>query len=512
LARDEFTEATKRKLRDNVGSRCSNPDCHVPTMAPSNNIGVAAHICAASKGGPRYNQSIMSSLQRKSIDNGIWLCQNHATEIDRNPNKYPVKLLNAWKEKAEKSAEKELGKKLPSDMDAINMVSSALTGNRTQFLPNAIPNIHLAIEKSLEDIDSRFNFKTKYDEKMTTITCHAKENIPISMKIDEQYIEEYHIKFQELMEHGKDLKINSTAITIKGSQLFEEIISKDNTFSITTEKKPVIQKIWLTNIENNQIETLDDINGFISLGTKSFTFQGSTLNELFNFSYQYIFDKNIDNNKVTMSLSLDKWDGLNITTLPYFNKIFSFFSKLSQGWSMNTCLELKGENILNSGSIKINTSGYLKNIYSFLLYTKKCREVSNILHKKIIFTSDIGFTVEEYAYITKTLNILKGNEVLTIKDINSNPTITIIMGEDAHENIKLFNYNTKLGSLQIIHPSSERIKLFSQDIELPEKIINCDSYIAKIHTKIDKIKCGDSVKIELIPQDNFKYTEKYNLD
>ena len=96
MARDEFTEQTKRKLRDNVGSRCSKPDCRVPTMAPSNNIGVAAHICAASKGGPRYDKS-MTSEQRKSIENGIWLCQNHATEIDKNPNHYSIELLNQWK-------------------------------------------------------------------------------------------------------------------------------------------------------------------------------------------------------------------------------------------------------------------------------------------------------------------------------------------------------------------------------------------------------------------------------
>ena len=86
------------------------------------------------------------------------------------------------------------------------------------------------------------------------------------------------------------------------------------------------------------------------------------------------------------------------------------------------------------------------------------------------------------------------------------------MGEDADKNIKLFEDNIKPNSLQITHPSGVRIKLFSQDIELPEKVIKCDFYLYKIHTEIDKIKCGDSVKIELIPQDDFRYSERYNLD
>ena len=442
MARDEFTEVTKRKLRDNVGSRCSKPDCRVPTMAPSNNIGVAAHICAASKGGPRYDKS-MSKEERKSIDNGVWLCQNHATEIDKNPNNYSIELLNKWKNKAETSATKELGTKLPSDMDAINMVSSALTGNLTQFLPNAIPNIHKATVASLENIDSRFSFKTKYSEDITTITCHAKENISLSMKIDERYTQEYNVKFQKLMEHGEDLKIHSTGITIKGSQLFEEIMTKANTFSMTTEKKVAIQKIWLTNDGSNAIETLDDIHGFISFGTKSFTFEGSALDKLFNLSYQYVFDKNVDNNTINMSLFLDNWDGLSIKSLPYFNKVFSFYSKLFKGWSINTCLEIEGEKLLNSSSIKVNTSSYLKSIYSFLLYTKRCREISNILDKDITFTSYIEFTAEEHMYITKILNILEGNEVLTIKDIKNNPTLNVVMGEDAHKNIKLFDFVNK---------------------------------------------------------------------
>lgn len=63
-------------------------------------VGVAAHITAASFGGPRYSTSL-SRIQRKHINNGIWLCNTCSTYIDKDPGKYTVELLYKWKNKAE---------------------------------------------------------------------------------------------------------------------------------------------------------------------------------------------------------------------------------------------------------------------------------------------------------------------------------------------------------------------------------------------------------------------------
>ena len=58
--RDDFKADVKDLLAKRVGMRCSNPNCRRPTSGPQDapekalNIGVAAHIAAASKGGPRY--------------------------------------------------------------------------------------------------------------------------------------------------------------------------------------------------------------------------------------------------------------------------------------------------------------------------------------------------------------------------------------------------------------------------------------------------------------------------
>ncbi len=117
--RDDFDQKTKIILAQRVGFRCSNPNCRKLTSGPqekstkSMNIGVAAHISAASKGGVRYNPNL-SSIERKSIENGIWLCHNCAKLIDNDEKRYNTDLLIEWKKLSEQAALLEIEKNVTS--------------------------------------------------------------------------------------------------------------------------------------------------------------------------------------------------------------------------------------------------------------------------------------------------------------------------------------------------------------------------------------------------------------
>lgn len=63
--------------------------------------GVAAHITAASKKGPRFEKT-MSSEERKSERNGIWVCQTHGKFIDDNSSKCTTDELRRFKSQHEK--------------------------------------------------------------------------------------------------------------------------------------------------------------------------------------------------------------------------------------------------------------------------------------------------------------------------------------------------------------------------------------------------------------------------
>lgn len=118
--RDNFLQKTKDILAKRVSYICSNPICRKNTSGPNTDenksvsIGVAAHITAASKGGPRYNEK-MTDEERKSISNGIWLCQNCASLIDKDEIKFPVSLLNKWKDDTERFVLKKIGDKKYDD-------------------------------------------------------------------------------------------------------------------------------------------------------------------------------------------------------------------------------------------------------------------------------------------------------------------------------------------------------------------------------------------------------------
>jgi hypothetical protein len=113
VGRDDFTKATIETLAKRVAYHCSNPDCRRVTSGPHEDeskaviLGVAAHITAASEGGPRYDPSL-SSQERKSPSNGIWLCEDCGTLIDKNPARYTLDLLRQWKAEAEALADGEL--------------------------------------------------------------------------------------------------------------------------------------------------------------------------------------------------------------------------------------------------------------------------------------------------------------------------------------------------------------------------------------------------------------------
>jgi hypothetical protein len=123
---DDFSEPVKRALASRVGNLCSNPECRALTSGPQEdpakalNIGVGAHITAASPGGARYDADLLPE-ERSGPSNGIWLCQNCAKLVDNDPPRFTVEILRAWKTAAEAEAKTRIGK--------TNVAASAVSFN-----------------------------------------------------------------------------------------------------------------------------------------------------------------------------------------------------------------------------------------------------------------------------------------------------------------------------------------------------------------------------------------------
>lgn len=113
--RDDFPQKVKTALALRAAYKCSVEGCGKSTVGPSDeapdavaNIGIAAHICAASAGGSRYDTT-MTPEQRSGIENGIWTCANHGALIDRDEVSYTVETLRAMKRAHEARCAAEIG-------------------------------------------------------------------------------------------------------------------------------------------------------------------------------------------------------------------------------------------------------------------------------------------------------------------------------------------------------------------------------------------------------------------
>ena len=102
MPHDNFSQPVKTELSLRAAHFCSNPRCLRLTAGPRSGVlrglatGHAAHICAASPGGPRYDPD-QSEAERRSAANGLWLCRECGDMVDKDDGGFSVDELRAWK-------------------------------------------------------------------------------------------------------------------------------------------------------------------------------------------------------------------------------------------------------------------------------------------------------------------------------------------------------------------------------------------------------------------------------
>jgi len=504
--RDDFTPKTIQTLRIRVNGICSKPGCHKSCVAPKENdpvgveiVGVAAHICAASKGGPRFDKN-MTPQERKSISNGIWLCEIHAKEIDISDNgnyKYTKEELLNWKKQAENKTRKLLGEKIPSEEDAVNLLKATFTGESPSFLANAIHNVCSASDSALEKLDPRFSVVSTYDGNNITTELSALEPVEVVLKIKPEFSAEYSRKMTKFTNHGKALEIDASGISFEGSKLLEEILNGSGTFSILKEKKKIKQKIWITDPKTNIVDQFDDLEGEVVAGTKTFTMVASNCNDLIKTTLEGKFSKN---SKLKMSINLNtkRWEKLDIRELPFFDKIYEFYNKINKGWLISTSIEYEGKQTLKTSGIRLGESKLFCPVMSFLHYTNYCRVIVNKIPHPVFYTNDISFTAEEFNNIKYIAKIVEGkiqfNNETRVNDSIAKVSITLSTEID-------IDYIQEVKTIKIEEPQ-EDIKLFETTIILPSKVYYFSNIKAEITSPKNSYTKGDKINVIIMPDEN----------
>ncbi len=161
-SRDDFDIDVINALKMRAAFICSNPDCKRLTVAPSSEdelkfiyIGIAAHICAASEKGPRYDPN-MTPDERKSIVNGVFLCSGCSVMIDKNQGiDFSVDLLRQWKMRHESWVRNNLNKKVndqPTPLQVYNVISTNQSGGITAAVVNFEKQPRIVNQKAKDDL------------------------------------------------------------------------------------------------------------------------------------------------------------------------------------------------------------------------------------------------------------------------------------------------------------------------------------------------------------------------
>ncbi len=163
MKRENFPQKIRETLAKRVGYQCSNPGCQKLTMGPQESqpgtasVGVAAHITAAAPGGPRYDPALTPE-ERKHQDNGIHLCQNCATLIDKDPNSYPTDKLQDWK----RSTEERISRKLhnPNGITPVPVEADPISPTGRRRVEPASPHHEPPCVASVDSTEHRYSARS----------------------------------------------------------------------------------------------------------------------------------------------------------------------------------------------------------------------------------------------------------------------------------------------------------------------------------------------------------------
>jgi hypothetical protein len=185
--RADFSAATRRIIAERAGYQCSVLNCGRLTVGPgpgnakSLHTGMAAHIYAASPGGPRGTGGL-TAAERSEPENGIWCCYSHGKAIDSaNGNAYSAVELKAWKRlhEARKSAEMAgvpLDRFGLVETIAVNSAPASLSGRKFAL---GMRNIITGPNASGKSILTRLIASVTYPDHVAELSQHRNVDLEV---------------------------------------------------------------------------------------------------------------------------------------------------------------------------------------------------------------------------------------------------------------------------------------------------------------------------------------------
>lgn len=380
LGRDNFPRSVAEKLARQVAYICSNPECRVQTVGSTasgssvTSIGVAAHICAASIGGPRYD--IHQSLaERTSESNGIWLCNNCSRKVDNDESAFTVTVLRAWKAQATAASKSRLGKKVVNDADVESRLASAfktLPSGQSLF---AISNVHRATQQYLEELDSRLRVDTSHGPAGTSYDIRAKVDVPLKMTWTTDDTSDPVGQFKSLLEQGRAAKFNVTTLSMSGSPLLEELINQagPGVLHIIPHSDTALVRL-MVEIANEGFEEFVAGDGRVTQGSKQINLETTFFKGALRISLSSTFS---GDTSISVAVDYQNWNTVDIRYLRDFEQLRQLFNVLKGGRRIRLEANDEKGNRLQQDLDLSDEKDFVSGHHWWLRYISKARIVAN---------------------------------------------------------------------------------------------------------------------------------------
>ncbi|WP_053407706.1 hypothetical protein [Vibrio hepatarius] len=426
--RHDFLKSTITTLRENVAGLCSNPDCRVLTVASVSdkdktlNLGVAAHICAAAPGGPRYNP-VQTKDERRAYENGIWLCSTCSRLIDDDADSYSVVLLNSWKSQTIEYVRSNVGKQmLPKDEIETRAIAETLNyvGGRDPaalFNKGAMAVKHF--DKHLSQLDNRFSVQTNVINGNTqTLITPIAENVSVKVTMDRQTGRAFDSQLKEMRTSGKPVTIPTSSISFSGSKLFEAVTDGlGESGELRIEPHATKIKLSLYAILNGKHLYLGEFNGKQYILDNGIKFTAYAFNKFLKITMFY--DANKGTLQYNFVASVEQWGNKSLNKIPYFKRLLSAKDILLNGGILGVSIEFEEGHELNPFEAEKDFSSETKRFFASigeLVHVVDCvKKLSS--HFKLPEPTFCGFEIPENEF-----KALTTASVLTEGDIHTSGT------------------------------------------------------------------------------------------
>ncbi|WP_409279895.1 hypothetical protein [Pseudomonas sp. KCJK8751] len=474
--RDDFPERVKRVLRERVAGVCSNPDCRTPTYGPkgadkSFHIGHAAHICAAAPGGPRYDEH-MTSEERRSFDNGIWVCSGCSPKIDGDPLSFPKELLREWKTIAEAKARKEQGRR-PAIDDVKEMLQQALAAQNQKSLATSVSEAIYAQKRSLEALDSRFEVIPSWQHGVTSFELMPRETVNTRWQFETDRHPSYRVGLLSLIEHGRPFEFDVKHARVEGSPLLERLLATEGGKVVVTPGSiPASVQLVVKHPDLDITEVLVEVQGQLVHGTKSATFDGAGMGGCLKLSVPISLTGADRSSAITLGIDVSSWEGLPVSALPYLPKLLKIYQRLMRSPELRLVVEVNGQECWEASCGSQSHVEHIRETYRFLKIASAIRQLSMAFMPSIRWSFDKIDDMSPVGEILEAQAILNGVAAL---DVSAMPGSLGFTTTDPESFRTMKNFpSDKATDFMFVERTGKVLLLFGVPCRLPKQKIKID--------------------------------------